>query len=364
MHINLTYECLECLLKQAKATAKLYGEDFFAKDVQSQIARLFETLNLESQDTKFQTLQKISAESLLDSTFYPQIKQKTTQTPCLTIQDKAKIQAELREFFADKKIALDLDFEIPPTLLAVKVYEKISAILGVASPYQALKDSSIATARKYKKGFLEILSQKLSKELDEFAILTYALKICVLGNVLDYGAQCSFDLEAESQKIFSANFAYFDLEKFTQKLQKAKNLVFIGDNAGENEFDEILIVALKSLYPHLEIFYFVRGAEIINDITLQDLKNSDSKLFALCRVVDSGVLSPGFIESLASVEAREIYHNAFVVLAKGMGNFESMENAARSDSRIFFLFKIKCEVVRRFLNLGDFVFWNPSAQYF
>lgn len=356
---------MECLLKQAKATAKLYGEDSFAKGVQSQIARLFETLNLESQDTKSQTLQKISAESLLDSAFYPQIKQKTTQTPCLTIQDKAKIQAELREFFADKKIALDLDFEIPPTLLAVKVYEKIGAILKNPSPYQTLKKSSIATAREYKKGFLEILSQKLAQEkCDELGILTYALKICVLGNILDYGAQCSFDLEEESQKILSANFAYFDLEKFAQKLQKAKNLVFIGDNAGENEFDEILIVALKSLYPHLEIFYFVRGAEIINDITLQDLKKSDSRLFALCRVVDSGVLSPGFIESLANTEAKKIYHNADVVLAKGMGNFESMEKVARSDSRIFFLFKIKCEVVRRFLqkNLGDFVFWNPSSH--
>ena len=245
------------------------------------------------------------------------------------------------------------------------MYEKISAILGMASPYQALKDSSIATAREYKKGFLEILQQKLLQERrDELAILTYALKICVLGNVLDYGAQHTFDLEAESQKILSSNFAYCDVEKFAQKLQKAKNLVFIGDNAGENEFDEILITALKSLYPHLEMVYFVRGAEIINDITLRDLERSDSKLFGLCRVVDSGVLSPGFIESLVSAEAREIYCRADLVLAKGMGNFESMESRVRgaiSDSRIFFLFKIKCEVVRRFLqkNLGDFVFWNP-----
>lgn len=323
---------MECLLKQAKATAKLYGEDSFAKGVQSQIARLFETLNLESQNL------------------------------CLSPQDKAKFQTELREFFTDKNIVLEADFEIPPTLLAVQVYEKISTILGVASPYQALKNSSIATAREYKKGFLEILRQKLLQERrDELAILTYALKICVLGNVLDYGAQCQFDLEVESQKILSANFAYFDVEKFAGKLKSARNLVFIGDNAGENEFDEILIVALKALYPHLEIVYFVRGAEIINDITLCDLKCSDSKLFGLCRVVDSGVLSPGFIESLASAEAREIYCRADLVLAKGMGNFESMESRARSDSRIFFLFKIKCEVVRKFLqkNLGDFVFWNP-----
>ena len=188
---------MECLLKQAKATAKLYGEDSFAKGVQSQIARLFETLNLESQNL------------------------------CLSPQDKAKFQTELREFFTDKNIVLEADFEIPPTLLAVQVYEKISTILGVASPYQALKNSSIATAREYKKGFLEILRQKLLQERrDELAILTYALKICVLGNVLDYGAQCQFDLEVESQKILSANFAYFDVEKFAGKLKRKESRVY------------------------------------------------------------------------------------------------------------------------------------------
>ena len=136
----------------------------------------------------------------------------------------------------------------------------------------------------------------------------------------------------------------------------------IGDNAGENEFDEILIIALNLLYPHLEIFYFVRGAEIINDITLSDLKHTDSAIFTLAKVVDSGVMSPGFIESLASAEAKEIYHNADVILAKGMGNFESMENSAKQDERIFLLFKIKCDVVKNYLqkNLGDFVFFNPN----
>ncbi len=214
----------------------------------------------------------------------------------------------------------------------------------------------------YKQYFLESLHKKIESQASVAKILEFAIRISVLGNVLDYGAQMSFDLEEQAQRILEVPFASFDLESFLCRLKSAKNLVMIGDNAGENEFDEILIIALNLLYPHLEIFYFVRGAEIINDITLSDLKHTDSAIFTLAKVVDSGVMSPGFIESLASAEAKEIYHNADVILAKGMGNFESMENSAKQDERIFLLFKIKCDVVKNYLqkNLGDFVFFNPN----
>lgn len=262
-------------------------------------------------------------------------------------------------FYACKGIQLADDFEIPPTLLAVFVYEKISEILKNFSPYLEIKAKSIAQARIYKQDFMQYLETMLKQNLDIKEILEFAVRICVLGNVIDYGAQCNFDLELESKKILKENFAYFELESFVKKLENAKQMVFIGDNAGENEFDEVMIVALKVLYPNLEIYYFVRGFEIINDITLKDLQGSDSKLFELCKIVDSGVPSPGFIWDLASLEAKEIYKNADIILAKGMGNFESME--ASKDKRIFLLFKIKCNVVSNYLkkNLGDFVFFSP-----
>lgn len=282
----------------------------------------------------------------------------------LTPKDKAKLQILLKEFLENQYPhipPLENDFEIPPTLLAVLAYDKIHQALNDVAPYAQIKLQSIQKARSYKQKFLESLHEKLSHKASAKEVLEFAIRICVLGNVLDYGAQKQFDLEEQAQKILQSSFAYFDLRAFMSLLEFAKNLVVIGDNAGENEFDEILIYALKALYPTLEIFYFVRGAEIINDITLLDLKKTDSAMLHLATVVDSGVRSPGFIESLACKKARKIYQEADLILAKGMGNFESMENAAKQDKRIFLLFKIKCNVVRDYLqqNLGDFVFFSP-----
>lgn len=282
----------------------------------------------------------------------------------LTPQDKAKLQVLLSEFLKRKYPhipALENNFEIPPTLLAVLVYDKICQALNDVSPYAQIKLQGIRQARNYKQKFLKSLHEKLSRKANAKEVLEFAIRICVLGNVLDYGAQKQFDLEEQAQKILQSPFAYFDLRAFMSSLESAKNLVVIGDNAGENEFDEILICALKALYPNLEVFYFVRGAEIINDITLLDLKKTDSAMLHLAEVVDSGVISPGFLESLACKRARRIYQEADLVLAKGMGNFESMEESARQDKRIFLLFKIKCNVVRDYLqqNLGDFVFFSP-----
>ncbi len=328
------------MLKQAQFTAKLQN-NALEQNVLKAISAVFEGL---------EDFQKFLENS--------------SNFSALSIKDISKLKEQLCVFFKDKGIALCGDFEIPPTLLAVLVYEKIAEILKNPSPYLEVKTKSIAQAKIYKQGFMKNLETMLKKDCSAKEILEYAVRICVLGNVIDYGAQCSFDLELESKKILKAHFAYFELESFMKKLENAKQIAFIGDNAGENEFDEILIVALKALYPSLEIYYFVRGAEIINDITLRDLQNSDSALFSLCKVIDSGVLSPGFIEDLASINAKEIYKKVDVVLAKGMGNFESMESFARSDCRVFLLFKIKCNVVRNYLkkNLGDFVFFSPFLE--
>lgn len=266
-------------------------------------------------------------------------------------------QKEVLAFFAEKfGIVFGEDIEIPPTLLAVVLYDKISQVLQNNAPYSEIKKQSIIKARKIKEKLLERMA--LMPKEDRLA---FAISCAVLGNVIDYGAEHSYDIEEESNKIFHTDFAYFHLEALLERLRETKKLVYIGDNAGENELDEILIEVLKDCYPQMQIFYFVRGMEIINDITLNDLKNSHSRLFTLCEVVDSGVPSPGFIYPLANVQSQTIFKEVDLVFAKGMGNFESMEKIAREDSRIFFLFKIKCNVIADYLNkkLGELVLLSP-----
>lgn len=276
------------------------------------------------------------------------------------IEDEVLVdyQESVWDFFAKKGIVLEKDREIPPTILAVVLYDKISKLTKNPAPYWQIKQQSIQKARLIK----ETLRKKL-KTIPKENQLEFGIYCAVLGNVIDYGAEYAFDLEAECQRIFDFYFAYFHIDILKQQLQKARKIVYIGDNAGENELDEVLIQILKVHYPQLQIFYFVRGAEIINDITLDDLRQSNSELFRICEVRDSGVPSPGFIYELANIESQRLFEEADLIFAKGMGNFESLEKQARDDSRIFFLFKIKCSVVADYLNqkLGEFVLLHSHS---
>jgi len=75
----------------------------------------------------------------------------------------------------------------------------------------------------------------------------------------------------------------------------------------------------------------------------------------LCTLVDSGVNTPGFVYERATPYAKELFDKADLVISKGMGNYECLSPSHRDN--IFFLLKVKCEVVANSLglNLGDIV---------
>ena len=134
------------------------------------------------------------------------------------------------------------------------------------------------------------------------------------------------------------------LSALLEKLTHSRTLLYLADNAGENIFDEILLRALKTLYPHLHIYYAVRGEPIINDLTLKDLFHPLAQnIQKYCTLLDSGVRSPGFVYEDSNAQTQTIYNNADVILAKGMGNFECLHT--QNDERLFLLFKVKCDVV-------------------
>ena len=242
----------------------------------------------------------------------------------------------------------------PPPKLAVSVYENISAFVGQKDLYKEQKTRSIQKARR--------VLQQLQACFTASHSLEFGIRLATLGNIIDYGSASEFDVESCLFDMDSMEFAIYDIGYLEQKLASAQDLIYIGDNAGEDVFDSEFIKILLALYPTLRVYYFTRGAPIINDITLQDLHDNNSPILEVCEVVDSGVRSPGFLYECASSQAKELYDRADVVLAKGMGNFECLE--ASVDPRVFLLFKIKCAVVARFLqqSQGSFVLKNLCSS--
>lgn len=240
-----------------------------------------------------------------------------------------------------------------PPQIAIEVYEKLAQFMGVKDPFLSIKQESVKKAEIICAQILENYPapdfnaqnpDSISKRLE------WAIKIAILGNVIDYGSQSEFSFENADFGFENLSFGDFALEPFMQRLQNARSLLYLADNAGENVFDGVLMHTLKELYPELQLYYALRSQPIINDLSMEDLAwVTSSSVHGLCEVVDSGVRSPGFVLEDAGERGKALFAQADVILAKGMGNFECLES--RKDPRLFLLFKIKCDVVASFCAL-------------
>ena len=243
------------------------------------------------------------------------------------------------------KILSKYNLNVTPPEIAKEVYEFISKISKVKDPYLNEKKEAINEALKFKK----ILQKRIEKSKNP---LFDACRVAVSGNVIDLGVNQEYDLQKEIKNIFELNFKYNDFDKFQSELNNAKSIVYLADNAGENVFDEILIEVLKNYVD--TIYYFVRGKPIINDVTKEDLAGLEIE--KLAKIIDTGVSTPGFNLKFANEISKKLFYEADMVISKGMGNFECLYNECKRS--VFYLFKVKCEVVAREVkaNIGEYVF--------
>ena len=238
------------------------------------------------------------------------------------------------------------DFTLSPPVIAAPLYEQMAKLAHTDDLYREQKQHATIQAKTYLPFLRETITQS-----DDPLIAT--LKTAVVGNVIDLAAEVSFNLHDAIMSVFTTPFAHDDTEALRHALVNTKNLLYIGDNAGEHIFDSLTIQSLQKLYPQLSITYMVRGNPIINDVTLSEAY--EAEIEKICLVMDSGVPTPGFVYELASCEAQKLFDSADLIIAKGMGNYECMSPQKREN--ICFLLKVKCSVVAKSLNqeIGDII---------
>ncbi len=211
-----------------------------------------------------------------------------------------------------------------PPQIAKDIYQAISDVTGEKDPVALAKEQATKEALKI--------------DTSRIHTIPDVLKMAVIGNVIDFGSQEQLDLDEMIQYHLHKPFAIDHTLEFIEALQHAKEMVLIGDNVGEHIFDKLLIETIKKEYD-ITVHYFVRGTPIINDVTIKE-----GQLLKDCaHIVDTGVKTPGYDLEEANSASREIFDRADIVLAKGMGNFESLYHVATRP--IYYLFIVKCSVV-------------------
>ncbi|MFQ6865348.1 ARMT1-like domain-containing protein [Blautia sp.] len=185
------------------------------------------------------------------------------------------------------------------------------------------------------------LEEKIRSSADP---LEKALLYARIGNYIDFAALSNVNQET-ALTLLENNSDSLDQEEysiFLKELNSAKRLVYITDNCGEIVLDKLAIKILKETYPDLDITVLVRGYPVINDATMEDAE--EIGLTDLVKVIDNGSNVAGTWIPGINQTARELLENADMIIAKGQGNFETMNDCGLN---VYYLFLCKCDLFQR-----------------
>ena len=240
----------------------------------------------------------------------------------------------LQRRILDECVALmpGMDMAESPASLSQVAYEIAKAVSGNQDPYAAARREQNAFA-------LAMESDLRERARGSEDPLAAALHLAAAGNIIDLGTQReqAIDVHAAIEQVMRERFAVDHTDAFRTSLAQCDNLLYLLDNAGEIVFDKILI---EELLKHTTVTAVVKAGPIINDVVMADAKQVG--LTDVCEVIDNGGAFVG--SPLNRIPARflERMHQADVILGKGQGNYETVDEFPGD---VFLILRAKCAVV-------------------
>ena len=256
---------------------------------------------------------------------YPCFFIQTLRTMRLITSDEKEIWKALKEV---SSFLPQLSFDSTPPEIGREVYRIISDLTGVKDPYKKIKRTCTQKA-------LELYPEAKEKVKKADNPLMAAVRAAIAGNIIDFGANIEFDIEKDLEKIFNQGFAINHFSEFTKMIQKANQIVYLADNAGETVFDRILIEEID-----VPMIYAVRDKPTINDAVKEDAVAAG--LESVAEIISSGSDAPGTVLEHCSKEFIELFNEAPMIISKGQGNYEALSELNKP---LFFLLKAKCPVI-------------------
>ena len=172
--------------------------------------------------------------------------------------------------------------------------------------------------------------------------LAKALVYARAGNYIDFGAMNSVDETAFLALLEETSWNEAETEvfsSFVRQCENAKQFLLIADNCGEIVLDKLFLEQLHKRFPGMELSVLVRGEEVLNDATAADAAYVG--IDKVAKVITNGLPIAGTIYDMLPKEAKQAVDQADVILAKGQGNYESLNGQGR---HIFFSFLCKCDL--------------------
>jgi uncharacterized protein with ATP-grasp and redox domains len=211
--------------------------------------------------------------------------------------------------------------------VATMLHRMVREVTGNADPYSRMKEAEVDLAK----------SLRRRRQINHEGNLRNRIILSVRGNNIDFFK----DMKQIKEGLrLPVEFAIDDIPKLERKLEKAESILYLADNAGEVFFDLPLVESLEDFAP---VTYVVKDSPVQNDVTLDDLERFGLAQ-KLSRVITTGTDTPGVDMAMASQEFKTEFEAADIVLAKGMGYWETLSELP-SQGKVFYLLKAKCKPV-------------------
>lgn len=273
--------------------------------------------------------------------------QELMQLSGLSPDSRLGLLAHVRHFLTQ------LDWNQSPPRLGQMLHCFLRHLLGDPDPYATVKHRLTRRAHKLYPAWHRQFHRA-------FPSLEAAVRLAIVGNLLDVGAKTQLDdrsVQAAFEDALAASL-WGSVEELAPAIQRARSILYLADNAGEIVFDRDRLAQL----PAGRFALVVRGGPVLNDATLADARQAG--LNSGCEILSNGSDAPGTLLDDCSPAFRERFAAADLVLAKGQGNYESL---AETDKHVFFLLKVKCGVLAGALDcpVGSLVlrYHRPASEH-
>ncbi len=261
--------------------------------------------------------------------------------PC--ILDRAKFECDL--VFSgeeEKKAAIEelLDYMSAhkggvPALVGTEREVIIKRRSQNPDPYQDLKKESNRVARD----LLPLAREFYEKADDKIEAM---IRIAAAANSMEFGVKGHDFDNTTFGRVFADTLREelkADMNELKRRLQVFANIFYLTDNSGEVVFDLFVIEKLREMGK--SVIIGSKSEPVLNDVTVDELKAMTD-----VEVIPTGSVVGTSIEHLSPEASALLFDKEWLVLSKGMGNFETISEFDENlRGRLIYILRAKCEPV-------------------
>jgi uncharacterized protein with ATP-grasp and redox domains len=218
------------------------------------------------------------------------------------------------------------DADATPPWVADRLLAHIRRRTGVWDPYASVKHREYREAQAAVRG----LCGKTDDCLEDF------MRLSALGNSTDYFTGGTFTGEVPVLE--------GDVDRAAAAVSgEHGEILMLGDNIGDFVFDLPLLRFLGR--SGRKVFYAVREHPAQNDLSMEDVRRLGLQdLYP--RIISTGKANVGLPRESIAGEIERLWKGKGPVIAKGMGNFETISEFD-GERQVVYIMKVKCPAVAR-----------------